>query len=227
MNAGQICLAPDYIFLEKKLQEKFVKDLQNVFESYYPRGQDGDYTSMVNDKHYARMNSYIEDARSKGAQIVEIGQGRPKNQNTILTKVILGVNDDMEVMKNEIFGPLLPIMLYEDLNEVVEYINAHDSPLGLYFFGDRKSEQDFVINNTRSGGVTINDSLFHILQSRLPFGGVGESGYGCYHGYEGFLNFSNLRSIYYQTRSDTLLSMMRPPRGKHFGFLSKILRRLG
>ena len=227
MNAGQICLAPDYIFLEKKLQEKFVKELQNVFESYYPRGQDGDYTSMVNDKHYERMNSYIEDARSKGAQIVEIGRGRPKNQNTILTKVILGVNDDMEVMKNEIFGPLLPIMLYEDLNEVVEYINAHDNPLGLYFFGDRKSEQDFVINNTRSGGVTINDSLFHILQSRLPFGGVGGSGYGCYHGYEGFLNFSNLRSIYYQARSDTLLSMMRPPRGKHFGFLSKILRRLG
>ena len=133
----------------------------------------------------------------------------------------------MEVMKNEIFGPLLPIMLYENLSEVVDYINKHDHPLGLYFFGKNKSEQNFIINNTRSGGVTINDAMFHILQSRLPFGGVGPSGYGCYHGYEGFLNFSNLRAIYYQAHFDSILSLIRPPRGKLFNLLSTIMKRLG
>ena len=98
---------------------------------------------------------------------------------------------------------------------------------GLYFFGKNKSQQDYIINNTRSGGVTINDTMFHLLQSRLPFGGVGHSGYGYYHGYEGFLNFSNLRAIYYQTYSDSILSLIRPPRGKLFNLLSKLMKRLG
>ena len=227
MNAGQICLAPDYIFLKKGLQEKFLDELKNVFESYYPPENQNDYTSMVNAHHYERMKKYIDDAISKGAIVVPLGQGKSENPQTILTTLILETKKKMDVMKNEIFGPLLPILLYEDLTEVVKYINLHDRPLGLYFFGNEKSEQNYVINNTRSGGVTINDTLFHILQSRLPFGGVGESGYGCYHGYEGFLNFSNLRSIYYQTHFDSVLSVMRPPRNKNFDKLSKFLRFLG
>ena len=227
MNAGQICLAPDYVFLKKGLQEKFLEELKNVFESYYPIENQNDYTSMVNAHHYERMKQYINDAISKGAVVVPLGQNQPKNPHTILTTLILETTEDMDVMKNEIFGPLLPILLYEDLTEVIEYINLHDRPLGLYFFGNKKSEQNYVINNTRSGGVTINDALFHILQARLPFGGVGESGYGCYHGYEGFLNFSNLRSIYYQTTFDSVLSIIRPPRSKSFDKLSKIFKFLG
>ena len=116
---------------------------------------------------------------------------------------------------------------YENINEVVDYINKRENPLGLYYFGDNKSEQNFVINNTRSGGVTVNDTMFHILQSRLPFGGVGQSGHGCFHGYEGFLNFSHLKSIYYQTKIDFILSIIRPPRGKAFSLLSKIMKKLG
>jgi coniferyl-aldehyde dehydrogenase len=173
------------------------------------------------------MQFYLKDALKKGATVTSLGDLDSKEKNTISTKLIFGVNDTMEVMKNEIFGPLLPVMLYENLSEVVDYINKHDHPLGLYFFGKNKSQQDYIINNTRSGGVTINDTMFHLLQSRLPFGGVGSSGYGYYHGYEGFLNFSNLRSIYHQTSYDTILSLIRPPRGRLFNLLSNIMRRLG
>tara|TARA_Y100001970_G_scaffold293471_1_gene440465 strand:- start:419 stop:1843 length:1425 start_codon:yes stop_codon:yes gene_type:complete len=226
LNAGQICLSPDYIFLKKGLEEEFVKELKEIFKTFYPEGNENDYTSMVNNHHFNRMKSYIDDAKSKGAEVINLGAFDSEPKDTMTTKVLLNVNDSMEVMKNEIFGPLLPIMLYEDLSEVVDYINAHDHPLGLYFFGNRKSEQDYIINNTRSGGVTINDAMFHLMQSNLPFGGVGQSGYGYYFGYEGFLNFSNLRGIYYQTKSDAVLSVMRPPRGKAFGIFSKIMKKL-
>jgi NAD-dependent aldehyde dehydrogenases len=155
-----------------------------------------------------------------------LGKFDAKDQNLITTKVLLNVTSDMEVMKKEIFGPILPILSYENLEEVVNYINAHDRPLGLYFFGHRKKDHQYIIKNTRSGGVTFNDALFHLLQSRLPFGGVGESGYGCYHGFEGFLNFSNLKSIYYQTSHDIFLSVVRPPRGKYFKLVSRIMNKL-
>ena len=155
------------------------------------------------------------------------GKDDDHDRNMFSTKLVTNVNDNMEVMKNEIFGPILPIMYYENINEVVDYINKRENPLGLYYFGDNKSEQNFVINNTRSGGVTVNDTMFHILQSRLPFGGVGQSGHGCFHGYEGFLNFSHLKSIYYQTRIDFILSIIRPPRAKAFSLLSKIMKNLG
>ncbi len=226
LNAGQICLSPDYIFLKKGLENKFVSELKKTFSKFY-NNNSNDYTSMVNGTHYNRIMSYLDDAVKKGATVTSLGDLDSKERNTISTKLIFGVNDTMEVMKNEIFGPLLPIMLYENLSEVTDYINKHDHPLGLYFFGKNKSQQNYIINNTRSGGVTINDTMFHLLQSRLPFGGVGHSGYGYYHGYEGFLNFSNLRAIYYQTYSDSILSLIRPPRGKLFNLLSKVMKRLG
>ena len=226
LNAGQICLSPDYIFLKKGLENKFVSELKKTFSKFY-NNNSNDYTSMVNGTHYNRIISYLDDAVKKGATVTSLGNLDSKEKNTISTKLIFGVNDTMEVMKNEIFGPLLPVMLYENLSEVTNYINKHDHPLGLYFFGKNKSQQNYIINNTRSGGVTINDTMFHLLQSRLPFGGVGHSGYGYYHGYEGFLNFSNLRAIYYQTYSDSILSLIRPPRGKLFNLLSKVMKRLG
>ena len=226
LNSGQICLSPDYIFLKKGLENNFVSELKKTFSKFYNNNAN-DYTSMVNTTHYNRMQSYLDDAIKKGATVTSLGELDSKEKNTISTKLIFGVNDTMEVMKNEIFGPLLPVMLYEDLSEVADYINKHDHPLGLYFFGKNKYQQDYIINNTRSGGVTINDTMFHLLQSRLPFGGVGSSGYGYYHGYEGFLNFSNLRAIYHQTSSDAILSLIRPPRGRLFNLLSSLMKRLG
>ena len=227
LNAGQICLSPDYVFIRKDDEDKFISELQETYSKFFPKPNSMDQTSMVNKHHLERMHSYILDATKKGASVHSLGKNDDLDRNMLSTKLVTNVNDNMEVMKNEIFGPILPIMFYENISEVVQYINERDNPLGLYFFGNKKSEQNFVINNTRSGGVTVNDTMFHILQSRLPFGGVGQSGHGCFHGYEGFLNFSHLKSIYYQTQIDVILSMIRPPRGKAFNLLSKIMKKLG
>ena len=227
LNAGQICLSPDYVFIRKDDEAKFISELQETYSKFFPKPNSMDQTSMVNKHHLERMHAYILDATKKGASVHSLGKNDDLDRNMLSTKLVTNVNDNMEVMKNEIFGPILPIMFYENISEVVQYINKRDNPLGLYYFGNKKSEQNFVINNTRSGGVTINDTMFHILQSRLPFGGVGQSGHGCFHGYEGFLNFSHLKSIYYQTQIDVILSMIRPPRGKAFNLLSKIMKKLG
>ena len=227
LNAGQICLSPDYVFVRKDDEVKFISELQDTYSKFFPIPNSIDQTSMVNKHHLKRMNMYILDAKEKGAIVKSLGKDDDHDRNMFSTKLVTNVNDNMEVMKNEIFGPILPIMYYENINEVVDYINKRENPLGLYYFGDNKSEQNFVINNTRSGGVTVNDTMFHILQSRLPFGGVGQSGNGYFHGYEGFLNFSHLKSIYYQTRIDFILSIIRPPRGKAFSILSKIMKKLG
>jgi len=226
LNAGQICLSPDYVLIKRGQEDALVEELKKVFNEFYPESNANDYTSMVNEHHHERMQSYLQDAREKGASVIDLGSFDSSEKNTITTKVVMNVNESMRIMQEEIFGPLLPIMVYDELQEVVDYVNSHDHPLGLYFFGNNKSEQNFIIENTRSGGVTINDAMFHLMQSRLPFGGVGPSGYGHYHGYEGFLNFSNLRAIYYQTNSDSLFGMLRPPRNKPFELLTKVMKKL-
>lgn len=226
LNAGQICLSPDYIFIKRGLENDLINALKETFNNFFTEKNQDDYTSMVNENHFKRMDQYIQDAKEKGAVVTDLAPIDNPDNNIMSTKVLLNVNDEMLVMQEEIFGPLLPVMVYDDLSEVVNYVNDHDHPLGLYFFGDDKKEQEFIINNTRSGGVTINDVMFHLMQSELPFGGVGPSGNGHYHGYEGFLNFSNLRSIYYQTKIDTIFNMLRPPRKKSFEMLSKIMKKL-
>ncbi len=227
LNAGQICLSPDYIFVKKDEEKTLVSELKKAYSKFFPEPNSDNQTSMVNKHHLKRMNSYLLDATKKGAKVESLGKNDDLDRNMISTKIVTQVNDGMDVMKHEIFGPILPIMTYDSISDVVDYINKNDTPLGLYYFGRSQSEQNFVINNTRSGGVTVNDTMFHILQSRLPFGGVGQSGHGCFHGYEGFLNFSHLKSIYHQTSIDFILAMIRPPRGKAFGLLSKIMKKLG
>ena len=227
LNAGQICLSPDYIFVKKDEEKNLISELQKAYSKFFPEPNSHNQTSMVNKHHLKRMNSYLLDATKKGATVESLGKNDDLDKNMISTKIVTEVNDGMDVMKHEIFGPVLPIMTYDTISDVVNYINKNDNPLGLYYFGGSQSEQNFVINNTRSGGVTVNDTMFHILQSRLPFGGVGQSGHGCFHGYEGFLNFSHLKSIYHQTSIDFILAMIRPPRGKAFSLLSKIMKKLG
>ena len=227
LNAGQICLSPDYIFVKKDEEKNLISELQKAYSKFFPEPNSHNQTSMVNKHHLKRMNSYLLDATKKGASVQSLGKNDDLDRNMVSTKVVTKVNDGMDVMRHEIFGPILPIMTYENISDVVDYINKNDNPLGLYYFGKSQSEQNFVINNTRSGGVTVNDTMFHILQSRLPFGGVGQSGHGCFHGYEGFLNFSHLKSIYHQTSIDFILAMIRPPRGKAFSLLSKIMKKLG
>ncbi|KJS26822.1 MAG: aldehyde dehydrogenase [Hyphomonadaceae bacterium BRH_c29] len=218
LNAGQICLAPDYAFVPKEKTSEFVAAATKAVEAMYPTGlkDNDDYTSIVNQRHYDRIMGYIDEAKSKGAQVVEIN---PMGENfaqqphhKIPPHIIVDPSDDLSVMQDEIFGPILPIKSYSDTKQAVDYINAHDRPLGLYYFGEDAAEKDLVLNNTTSGGVTVNDVVFHVAQEDLPFGGVGPSGMGSYHGREGFLEFSHKKAVYTQTGSE-MLAMMRPPYG--------------
>ena len=211
LNAGQICLSPDYIFIKRGLENDLINALKVTFNDFFTEKNQDDYTSMVNETHFKRMDQYIQDAKEKGAVVTDLAPIDNPDNNIMSTKVLLNVNDEMLVMQEEIFGPLLPVMVYDDLSEVVNYVNDHDHPLGLYFFGDDKKEQEFIINNTRSGGVTINDVMFHLMQSELPFGGVGPSGSGAYHGKEGFKNFSHNRAVVKAQKLLNLWSMVGAP----------------
>jgi coniferyl-aldehyde dehydrogenase len=221
LNAGQICLAPDYAFVPKESTAEFVSAATRAVETMYADGlkDNDDYTSIVNQRHYDRIMGYVEDARAKGAQVIEINpQGENFAQQAhhkIPPHIIVDPTDDMKVMQDEIFGPILPIKSYGDTKEAVAYINAHERPLGLYYFGDDAAEKDLVLNNTTSGGVTVNDVIFHVAQEDLPFGGVGPSGMGSYHGREGFYEFSHKKAVYTQTKSE-ILAMMRPPYGEKY-----------
>ncbi len=221
LNAGQICLAPDYVFVPKEKTADFIGAATRAVETMYPSGlkDNDDYTSIVNQRHYDRLMGYIEDARSKGAEIVEINpKGESFDQqphHKIPPHIIINPSDEMSVMQDEIFGPILPVKSYSDTSQAVEYINSHPRPLGLYYFGEDRGEKDRVLNSTTSGGVTVNDVLFHVAQEDLPFGGVGPSGMGSYHGYDGFREFSHAKSVYTQTGNE-ILAMMRPPYGEKF-----------
>ena len=205
MNAGQICLAPDYALVPKEKVSEFVDESVNAVSTMYPSLKENeDYTSIINEKHYERIQGYLEDAKEKGAEIVEIN---PNNEDfsqqphyKIPPTLVLNPTEDMALMKEEIFGPVLPVKSYDNLKDSVDYVNTKERPLGLYYFGNKKKDQEYVLKNTTSGGVTLNDVISHITQENLPFGGVGPSGMGSYHGYDGFKEFSHAKSIYKQTK---------------------------
>jgi coniferyl-aldehyde dehydrogenase len=204
MNAGQICLAPDYALVPEDSVDEFVQATVDVTSEMYPDMKDNDdFTSIINQRHYDRIQGYISDAKEKGAEVVEIN---PSNEDfsqqphhKIPPTIILNPTEDMQVMQEEIFGPVLPVKTYKDVSETVDYINSKDRPLGLYYFGEDSKEKDYVLDNTTSGGVTVNDVISHITMEDLPFGGVGPSGMGSYHGHDGFKEFSHAKSVYKQS----------------------------
>ena len=218
LNAGQICLAPDYALTPHDMTGQFVDHARASVERMYPTMKDNpDYTSMVNQRHYDRMMGYLEDARDKGAEVIEIN---PAGENftqqphhKIPPHLILEPTDDMDVMKNEIFGPLLPIKSYRDISEAIGYVNDRDRPLGLYAFGDDK-ETTQIVNSTTSGGVTVNDVIMHVASEDTPFGGIGPSGMGHYHGYDGFREFSHQKTVFKQTGVEKVAGILRPPYSK-------------
>src|SRR5690554_2373849 len=199
-NAGQTCVVPDYILCPADRVQAFVEEFQAQFSEMYPSLRDNDdYTAIINERQYERLQKYIEDARAKGAEIIEINPAREDltdGTRKIPLTLILKTTPDMKVMQDEIFGPLLPVISYGSLDEAIHYINDRPHPLALYFFGYDKDQQQHVIDNTHSGGMCINDSLMHVAQDDLPFGGVGDSGMGHYHGKEGFMTFSHHRAVF-------------------------------
>ena len=217
MNAGQICLAPDYALVPEEKVEEFVKASVEVTSEMYPNMKDNDdFTSIINQRHFDRIQGYIEDAKEKGAEVVEIN---PSNEDftqqphhKIPPTIVLNPSDDMKIMQEEIFGPVLPVKTYKEVNEPVNYINSKDRPLGLYYFGEDNTEKEFVLENTTSGGVTVNDVISHIQMEDLPFGGVGPSGMGSYHGYDGFKEFSHAKAVYKQSKLNLMkLAGLVPP----------------
>jgi coniferyl-aldehyde dehydrogenase len=178
-----------------------------------------DYTSVVNGRNYERLQGYLSDARDKGAELIEVNPANEdfsgSNGNKMPLTIVRNVNDDMKVMQEEIFGPILPVMTYGAIDEAIDYVNSHDRPLGLYYFGRDQAEAERVLSRTISGGVTVNDVVFHNAMEDLPFGGIGPSGMGNYHGHDGFKTFSHGRAVYRQSGMDVAgLSGFKPPYGK-------------
>ena len=222
LNAGQICLAPDYVLAPAESIDSFVAEAKASVARYFPTLKDNpDYTAVVAQRHYDRIKGYVDDARAKGATIIEINPaGEDLSQQPhrkIAPTLILNPTDDMTVMQEEIFGPVLPVKAYDKVEDAVAYINAHDRPLGLYWFGTDDAEREMVLTQTTSGGVTVNDVIFHVAQEDLPFGGVGPAGTGAYHGHDGFREFSHRKAVFHQLKKDIApMLALRPPYGPAF-----------
>ena len=220
LNAGQVCIAPDYVMLpEGKMDEAVAIAREVVAEMYPTLLANEQYTAMLNERHFQRMQKNIDDANERGAQVVAIN---PANEDfsvnptqKIPPTLILNPDDDALCMQDEIFGPLMPLKTYTKFEDVISYINARPRPLAAYYFGKDSSEEHRFLTGTTSGGACVNDVMFHMLQKDLPFGGVGPSGMGSYHGIEGFKAFSHAKSVYKQPGKIpvTKLAGFMPPYG--------------
>ncbi|TMB53373.1 MAG: coniferyl aldehyde dehydrogenase, partial [Deltaproteobacteria bacterium] len=206
LNAGQTCLAPDYLFVPEAKRDQLVAAARRIMPTRYPDTNQPSYTSVIDDKSYRRLRATLEDARQKGAQVVPMIPGTDFNDQLrkIPPHLVLDVTDDMVIMQEEIFGPLLPVKTYRTLDEVIAYVNGKDRPLGFYVFTNDKATEEKLLYSTISGGVTINNCMLHVAQHDMPFGGIGASGLGHYHGHEGFLEFSKLRPVFTNPRLSLL-----------------------
>lgn len=213
-NAGQTCIAPDYAILPKGKVDAFVEECRAAAQAMFPTlATNPDYTTIINDKQYDRLLGYVADARHRGANVVELNPGKEElepNSRKMAPVFILHPKDDMLVMQEEIFGPILPIKTYEKIDDAIAYVNDHPRPLALYYFDDDQKRIDRILKETISGGVTVNDCLLHFAQDDLPFGGVGHSGVGHYHGREGFETFTKKKPVLYQSRLSAT-KFLRPP----------------
>jgi len=215
INAGQICVAPDYVFCPKGKTEQFITEFKNQFKRMYNGiNNNDDYSNIINDTQFQRLIELIDDAKEKGGNVVSVSGENPDNKNRrIAPHLVTNVNDDMQVMQNEIFGPVLPIIPYDDLQDTLNYINRRPRPLALYVMTFNKNTQNMIIENTHSGGVCINDTAFHVAADDAPFGGIGSSGMGQYHGKEGFLTFSKAKTVMTRGRFNSG-KVMFPPYGQ-------------
>ncbi|MEG3147624.1 coniferyl aldehyde dehydrogenase [Sphingomonas sp. RT2P30] len=220
LNAGQICLAPDYMLVPSAQEEAVVDGLKAAVTAMYPTLlANPDYTAIINDRHFQRLNDWLDDARAKGATIDTVNPGNEdfsaSNARKMPLHIVRNATDDMTVMQEEIFGPIMPIRRYDGIDQAIGEVNRRDRPLGLYYFGNDEGERRRVLDTTISGGVTLDDVIFHLSMEELPFGGIGPSGMGAYHGAEGFRTFSHAKAIYKQAKLDVAkLAGLKPPYGK-------------
>ena len=225
LNAGQTCIAPDYVLLPRGQEGAFIEAARRTVARLYPNlAHNPDYTSIVNARHVGRLHDCLADAAARGALVTPLVTATHELIGTqkIAPTTVHGVDETMRLMQEEIFGPLLPLLPYDSLNDAIGYVNDHPRPLALYYFGDDTHYIERVLNETIAGGVTVNETLLHISQEDLPFGGVGPSGMGAYHGKYGFDTFSKLKPIFYQSKLNGL-NLLKPPYGKRFEAMIKLL----
>lgn len=224
INAGQTCIAPDYVLLPRKRIDEFVALARAGVERLYPGiAANAQYASVVSERHFERLESLRDDAQKRGATVHSLGDAAAaRSQRVLVPTLLTGVDDSMQVMHEEIFGPLLPLVAYDSLDEALNYIEARPHPLALYVFDENRATIDRVLERTHAGGITVNDTIFHIAQHELPFGGVGASGMGVYHGKAGFRTFSRMQPVMSQARWNAV-GLLSPPYGRTFARLVKIL----
>jgi acyl-CoA reductase-like NAD-dependent aldehyde dehydrogenase len=233
-NGGQTCIAPDYVLLPAGKEKAFSDAFQATVKRSYPDLARGSgYTSVLSARHLERMRALVEDARSKGArlEVVSPDGDPPEGSRKFLPTLAFDVNDSMRLMQEEIFGALLPVKSYAKLDEALAYVNGHPRPLAFYYF-DRDTERgEELLTRTPSGGACLNNTLIHFAQEELPFGGVGASGLGSYHGHAGFLTFSHARGVLAASRFFPAMKVQAPPYGqileRSLGFIMRGLRGLG
>ena len=224
-NAGQTCVAPDYVLVPAAATTAFVAAARDAVTRFFPSLASADYTSISSERHYARLVGNLDDARAKGATLHPLhAEASDPVARKLAPVALTGVTPAMRVMQDEIFGPLLPVVPYDSLDEAIAFVNARPRPLALYAFSNESHAVDHVLRATTSGGVTVNDTMLHVAQDALPFGGVGPSGMGVYHGREGFDAFSKLRGVYYQRRFNGL-ALLQPPYGERFRRLIRLMLR--
>ena len=216
-NAGQTCVAPDYALVHEDDLDNFIEEYSAAVSRFYPEGPtSSDYTSIISERHYNRLNSLLDGALNQGAKVIQVGETPDQagvRVRTIAPALVINAPEDSAVMQEEIFGPVLPIVTYRSMDEVVEYINGRPRPLALYYLGKPGSRSARLLRNTTSGNVGINNTIMHVAQDDLPFGGVGASGMGSYHGIEGFRSMSHAKGVYQQGRWN-MATMARAPFGK-------------
>jgi len=228
INCGQTCIAPDYVFIPEGRMQEFTAEVRNATAKFYPSiERNPDYTSIINHRHFERLMDYLAQAKQSGIEILEINPASDsisRDVKKLPLYLVVNPSEDLKVMQEEIFGPILPILSYRSLDDAIAYINAHPRPLALYWFGYDTASREKVLRQTISGGVTVNDTLWHICQENLPFGGVGHSGIGSSHGIHGFRTFSKEKGVFYQAGPGA--SLLYPPFGKLARRTLNILRKL-
>ena len=226
LNAGQTCIAPDYALVPADRVDAFVAAVSSAAKRLYPTfAGNADYTSIVNERHFQRLSALLDDARANGARIVMLGE-QDAGSRKLAPALVVGATAEMAIMREEIFGPLLPVETYATLEDAIARINARPHPLAFYYFGADAAQREHVLRETLAGGVTVNDTLWHFAHEGLPFGGVGGSGFGAYHGEKSFRTFSHEKAVFVQPRI-AAARLLYPPYRRTFERMLALLERLG
>ena len=226
-NAGQTCVAPDYVLTPRAKLNATVEAVANAARRLYPEiDTTDDYTAIISPRHFARLKALVAEAKGAGAKVVEVGSSNALDpQRKLPLTIVVDPPQNIALMKEEIFGPVLPVLSVSGRDEAIEHVNRGDRPLALYWFGADNAARDEVLTRTIAGGVTVNDTLWHVAQENLPFGGVGKSGVGAYHGDKGFETFSHMKPVFYQSRFASN-KMLYPPFSDKTDKLLKMVRKI-